>query len=77
MDKKPNFLFTLIPNYIKSFGRRAVLPVFEQYATCLSLPFSNTDFIAIVPPHLLVRTFAPSRRAFLEIVPDAAIIMSP
>jgi len=56
-------------NYIKSFGLRAVLPDFSQYAICRNLPFSKTDFILIVPPQRLVITLVPSRRAFFDTFP--------
>jgi len=63
------FLPISIINYIRSFGLRAVLPDFSQYAICRNFPFSKTDFILIAPPQRLVITLVPSRRAFFDTLP--------
>ena len=66
-------LHSMKGSYMRSFGFLAVLPVFSQYATWRSLPFSKTLFILIAPPHLLIRTLAPSRCAFFDTFPAISL----
>lgn len=59
--------------YIKSFGLRAVLPVFSQYASWRNLPFSKTLLILIAPPQRLNKVLVPARCAFLDTAPAISL----
>lgn len=60
-------------HYIKSFGLRAVLPVFSQYASWRNLPFSKTLLILIAPPQRLNKVLVPARCAFLDTAPAISL----
>lgn len=59
--------------YIKSFGLRAVLPDFSQYAMWRNLPFSKTERILMGPPQRLIIALVPSRRAFFDTLPAISV----